>query len=396
MKRIIMIAALTCSVAVAGPAVAQQEESIYDQNYAYGSYETVTSGSIDSFRVVDLQGFEDEHVVVRVQPRTTGAGYEFAFVHLGPRSHLRNRGIQIAADQNITARGQMGRISGRPVLFAERVVLDGREYALGPVERTSRDAQQFQQRQSDPWPDLERQQGQQQFQELDPAYDQQRTRDYDRVWPYEEDTRPFAGDGDYPRDYYQAYDEEDFAARTGRQPGPRPFSGATDPARNYEYGSDWRSDVTQRDRGMSQRSASGAGTTYVIRGQVESVRDFDIQGVAESHRLIKVTDTTGQFDQTYVIDLGPTSGPMADLNLERGDQVRIEGQPARIEGRSVLQAHQIAEVYSRESGALAYERKPSARLRRDSPEPSDSPSRRVGKPEVHDQPSRTSSDLSDW
>lgn len=370
MKRTLMTAAFACSLVLAGPALAQ--ESIYDQNYEYGSYEATTSGTVDSFRIVNLQGTQDEHVVVRVQPQTTGAGYEFAFVHLGSRNDLRNQGIRIYADQNLTAHGQMGRINGRPVLFAERVTLDDKAFTLGPAMRTYRDARTFPAERA---PELE----QRDYRDRQTARDYQERRmrtqeDYDEVWPYEE-RRTDGGMGEMP-------------------PSAEPFEGSYDRPRNY--GEQPRREYTDYDRITRSYEGRETGEPYVIRGEVTSVRDFDIAGVSNAHRLIKIADTTRPgAETTYIVDLGPSDGPLADMELERGDRVMVQGHAARIEGRPVLHATQVAQVFAGDD-EFASEPMLSSRLRRDSPEPSDSPSQRVGKPEHHDSPSRTSSDLRLW
>lgn len=99
----------------------------------------------------------------------------------------------------------------------------------------------------------------------------------------------------------------------------------------------------QQDRQRFQRQQRFRDpAVHLIAGEVESIKDFSIQGIQDDHRLIKVIDPTGT-DRTWIVDLGE-KGQLQELDLQKGDRVFVQGRAARIEGKPVLKATQVAEV----------------------------------------------------
>lgn len=104
-------------------------------------------------------------------------------------------------------------------------------------------------------------------------------------------------------------------------------------------------DTARRDRGQQAEAArrseqSQSGDSVIISGTVAGFKKVDLRQegrVPESHQLIKVMMKTRD---PVVVNLGPKTG-LDKLELERNDQVRIQGSKASINGRQVVMAKKI-------------------------------------------------------
>ena len=87
--------------------------------------------------------------------------------------------------------------------------------------------------------------------------------------------------------------------------------------------------------------SAGQPTNVLVVGKVTDARNVTLAGTAgDKHRLIKVQPKGGQ---EVVVDIGvPQSG--SELNFSKGDRIIAMGKPARINGRPVLFAANVAEM----------------------------------------------------
>lgn len=245
MKRTLLITALALSMAV--PAFAQQS--------GQQSQKAQAQGTVDSYRIVAIEGEPDGHVLVRITPTRTQRGQDtFTYIDLGPARQLEDRNVNIGADQDLVAIGYLGRINGVPILVAERFELEGQRFAL-----------------------------------------------------------------------------QDQRRQTARQ----------DQRRQFQQGAD--------------------APVHLVRGEVEAIKDFSIKGIKNDHRLIKVSDAERP-DRTWVVDLGDTN-KLQQLDLKKGDRVLVQGRSARIEGKPVLRATQLAEVVTLDENLERFQDQRAQQLR---------------------------------
>lgn len=103
---------------------------------------------------------------------------------------------------------------------------------------------------------------------------------------------------------------------------------------------------TQMDRRQAHGSravieSAGQPTNVLVVGNVTDARNVTLAGTAgDKHRLLKVQPKGGK---EVVVDIGvpqSTSG----MNFSKGDRIIAMGKPARINGRPVLFAANVAEM----------------------------------------------------
>lgn len=92
-----------------------------------------------------------------------------------------------------------------------------------------------------------------------------------------------------------------------------------------------------QQRGAQGRQAMRQSAHVLLRGRIVDTRQVALRDAAQPHHLVKVRTRKG----VTVADLGPHS-PKA-LNLDQGDWVAIFGEPARISGKPVVLAQNVAE-----------------------------------------------------
>jgi hypothetical protein len=102
--------------------------------------------------------------------------------------------------------------------------------------------------------------------------------------------------------------------------------------------------MSARDSGPHNRVAQNAGepTNVLVVGKVSAARDVSLAATAgDRHRLLKVETDKGK---NIVVDLGMPRGEISEANLKAGDRIVALGKPARINGRPVLFAANVAEL----------------------------------------------------
>lgn len=105
-------------------------------------------------------------------------------------------------------------------------------------------------------------------------------------------------------------------------------------------------DETQQDffggdemsRSAQQRSDKQGLRT--VRGTIDSFKTFAIDG--EDHRFVKIRDErTGK---SHIANIGQVDA-IADIDLRPGDRVTIQGESARLNGKSVLLATRLSQEF---------------------------------------------------
>ena len=99
----------------------------------------------------------------------------------------------------------------------------------------------------------------------------------------------------------------------------------------------------QGRQAMSPEASVGQGDwgqRQVIEGRLTSLTDVKLQGVADSHRLVKVRRDSGR---EVVVDLGK-SKDFADFDLEKHDYVIVFGETGKINNQKVIFARHVAEL----------------------------------------------------
>jgi len=79
----------------------------------------------------------------------------------------------------------------------------------------------------------------------------------------------------------------------------------------------------------------------VVVGIVEDMRDVTIRGIDDSQRLLKINAN----DNMVFVNLGGVSSD-ALPTIEKGDEIVVVGNSSRINGKPVIQARFLGEVYS--------------------------------------------------
>lgn len=90
---------------------------------------------------------------------------------------------------------------------------------------------------------------------------------------------------------------------------------------------------------------AGEQTNTLLVGQIIDARDVTLAASAgDRHRLLKVrpADT----NREVVVDIGVPRGEIAQADFSKGDRIIAMGKPARINGRPVLFAANVAELHS--------------------------------------------------
>lgn len=92
------------------------------------------------------------------------------------------------------------------------------------------------------------------------------------------------------------------------------------------------------DDEREQAQPSDEGRDLLLEGEISEMETLRIEGEEESHRFIKLRLQGGE---SVTVQLGPEDS-LADLDLEKGDHVRIIGSEGRIDGRKVIAARSIS------------------------------------------------------
>lgn len=106
---------------------------------------------------------------------------------------------------------------------------------------------------------------------------------------------------------------------------------------------EWAQRGSQRQESRGQSATEQRRTsmdTYELSGRVDGFRTVKLRnhrGTSSEHSLIRVRLENGQ---EAVVDLG-TRKSLEDLELQKGDRIRIQGHRGTIDGRTVLMANQI-------------------------------------------------------
>lgn len=239
-------------------------------------------GNLVDLRTARIRQDQAPHLLARVRLDTGRT----AVVDLGRTQQIQSQNVRFQRGQVFEAQGVSGRINQRPVLVAQRFQAQGQ-----PVFQVSRLETRAGQQQA-----LRQQQGQQQW------------------WSQPQQPRRQASE---------------------RRPMQQPRQQATQRRPMQEQ----RQQATQR-RSMQQQPVAQAHRT--IRGEVVETRELKLQGIQERHNFAKIRTQSGEVE---VVDLGP-SRALEGLILEKGERTVVRGTSARINGRPVLVARQVAQVAS--------------------------------------------------
>lgn len=101
----------------------------------------------------------------------------------------------------------------------------------------------------------------------------------------------------------------------------------------------WRDTRRQTTQQQQQETVDGKGAAS-IQGQVQGFREVSLrrgQGVPQDHTWVRLKLQSGY---ESIVDLGPEKD-LSDLDMGRGDTVRVTGRHASISGQNVLIADRI-------------------------------------------------------
>ena len=98
-------------------------------------------------------------------------------------------------------------------------------------------------------------------------------------------------------------------------------------------------------RSSQSRGASGQmgqrGNQVTLSGTIDSIREANLvsrsRGYRSPHYVARLETDSGQ---THTVDLGPTTS-FQDVDLQTGDDIRVQGRYASIGGRRILMADQV-------------------------------------------------------
>jgi len=97
---------------------------------------------------------------------------------------------------------------------------------------------------------------------------------------------------------------------------------------------------SEQQQSQDMKTTMNQGRRVVV-GTVEDMRDVNIKGVDDSNRLLKINAN----DNMVFVNLGGVSNK-ALPTIEKGDEIVVVGNSSRINGKPVIQARFIGEVYS--------------------------------------------------
>ena len=80
----------------------------------------------------------------------------------------------------------------------------------------------------------------------------------------------------------------------------------------------------------------------VVVGEITDMKDVTLKGIDSSHKIVKIENDTGK---TMYINLGAMDTPPQDLKMEKGDRLLVIGKNARINGKPVLHAQYVGELF---------------------------------------------------
>lgn len=287
MRHFATLTAIICAAALAGSAFANEPSQRNQQQRQRTSQQSQqTHAQFQQGQRVNLKGTiegyrplqlsGEQHKHVVAKVRLDNG--RMAVLDLGAIENLSNQQTQLRKGQRVEASGMPGRINRLPVIVVDRFVGDGKVTIIAPVAAVA--SQQARQRQQ--------QQSQQRFtssRDIQPRHHAQRMRSADP------DRRP------------------DPLRRGSRQ-------------------------QAQRQQQSSQRGM------VTVTGRLTDLRDVNLSGISDSHRLVKLQTRSGQ---TVIADLG-RKRQLQDISLDQGEVVMVQGRLGRINGKPVVFADVIGDL----------------------------------------------------
>ena len=277
-------------------------------------------GTVQDVRLVNIKGESEKHVLAKVQL----ANGKVAVVDLGTRNDANK--LQLRRGQNLSILGRPGRINGKPIIVGDRA----RDASAGPdavIVMTRLIPLDFR---------IVPQQGQQQ------AKQQQQQRGGSPAKLTASEARRHAAHYRQlaSRALQQGNDTQ--AERYARQAAQ-----FTTFARQQSQG--MQGQQQQASSGAMANRGSGQSTMRLIVGKITDMRDVQLKGIPDKHRLVKLQARQGQ---TVVVDLG-SKGKLKDVKLEKGEAIAAMGAFGRVNGKPVLIATSVADLVTidRKSGA---------------------------------------------
>ena len=99
-------------------------------------------------------------------------------------------------------------------------------------------------------------------------------------------------------------------------------------------------DRQARRPGAELGTADQWGQQQIVEGRLMQMTDVNLQGVPDSHRLVKLERADGM---AVVVDLG-MARDFADFDIEQDDYLIVFGETGQIDGKKVIFARHVAEV----------------------------------------------------
>lgn len=316
MNHRLIVAALTGVLALTGAAIAQQSQP-----------QQIT-GTIDSYFVIHGDDQTDNQLIVRIVPDDARSPSDDVFVVLGDPKNIDPEKIQSGLDV---------RVSGRPDVLGRYEIFLARNWdSINPAKVSQR-----LEKRSDRGPASEDEardlSGRVNVAEISERLQRMQAGDQARA--------PRAGQRATQRQAQQqaqATGPESIRQNMQRRAAAERQRWLPQQDTEHEAASEPNQSQRDRQKAREKRQRNQPQQQPVsVRGTVEAVKDFQISGIDAQHRLIKVrSERTGK---TWVVDLGETNR-VAQLGIEKGDRVMVQGEPARINDRPVLRASQLAQV----------------------------------------------------
>ena len=243
-------------------------------------------GKLIDFRAIDIQG-KGEHLLAKLQME----GDQTIVLDLGNIDDLRAQGKEPNEFESVRVRGTPGRLNSLPILIVDRYV--GEDETLVVLREFEFMGQQQQGA-------MARQEGQQRQQGAMAQQEGQQRQQGAAVQQREQQTQQFA-------------DRQQRQERTLEAGVPR--------------------------EGGQQQQAQQQQTVF-LRGELIEIRDIQLQGLDQAHRIAKLRTSTGQ---TAIVDLG-TKDQLEDLNLEQGKWIAVTGERGQINQQPVVFAKGVAKL----------------------------------------------------